>query len=406
VSATAAATLTEPELVDALGAAVAPDPPAPLVAAAPFAKLRSFASWPSRLLPAESGAPFAPAVALEVACDGPVAANVTAPADVSERSVVASAVWSAKVSARAAPIETEPAAAPLAVAVAVAFVVAVYDALPTFVVGPPSDRAVLRTLLIAMATAGTIETPGPDAPAFACAVALLVPLALSATSSAPVRVAPRSSVAPVVTFVMLRATDAPIPALVPPEPIAAVAVATVVDAAVAVLVTSPPPAFAEPAIALVVSIFAIVSASDPATLTEPPPAPLVACEVMSLLPVVRASRTRPTELVVPATVDVFVTLASVIATAAPTFAVPPPTAEPFATDEASALASDRSVRRPADDTLAPLWTLATLEVFATVIATAAATLTGAALVEADGVPPAELVSAPPFAEDVVLAKPR
>ena len=88
----------------------------------------------------------------------------------------------------------------------------------------------------------------------------------------------------VLTVVMLRATDAPMPTLDPPAPVvfgSALAVVAVVE--VAVSVTSPP--FASRLAKLIVAwvmTFAITSANEPATPTDPPPAPLVAVALMSL----------------------------------------------------------------------------------------------------------------------------
>jgi hypothetical protein len=95
------------------------------------------------------------------------ALNETAPTEVKLRSDHASEVGCAKVSATATPIETEPAAAPSAFVAAEAVVEAAAASEPTLVGAPAASVATERTLTIATATAGAIETPAPVAPAFA-----------------------------------------------------------------------------------------------------------------------------------------------------------------------------------------------------------------------------------------------
>ena len=93
VTATAAATLIGPPLVEALGVFVPPEPVPPAAAAAVSAWLRSPATWPSTSPDgAEDEVPFADAVAPDDVVDGPIAVKVTAPPAVMSPKVVASAV--------------------------------------------------------------------------------------------------------------------------------------------------------------------------------------------------------------------------------------------------------------------------------------------------------------------------
>src|SRR5207244_2419714 len=174
--------------------------------------------------------------------------NVTAPPAEMSRSVVASAVCFANVSAMAAPIAAEPleVVSPDAVVVAVAFVEALKVAAPVGDGGRPvSASAVLDTLLIATATAAATVTPPPDAPVFASVIAVFVFVALSETSWPPTTVAPAPISA--IAFVVTRfsATDAPTPTLDPPPPpaVPGSAFAAEVDSDCAVRATSPAPAF-------------------------------------------------------------------------------------------------------------------------------------------------------------------
>src|SRR5687768_4403365 len=97
-------------------------------------------------------------------------------------------------------------------------------------------------------------------------------------------------------------------------------------------------------------------------------------------------------------VAVLVTFASVIATPTPTFAVPPPVAEPLAIDDASADSLDCSVSAPPMVTVVPMPMRAMLDAFASVMATAAPTLIEPELVDALGVPPAAPEVFAPFAD--------
>ena len=129
VSATAAATLIGPLLVEALGVLAPPVPSPPFAAAVLSAWPRSPATWPSTPpagAPPEPslGAPAADAVAEDEAVERSIAVKVTAPPAVMFRSVVAVAVWFANVSAIAAPTAADPpVVSPDAVVFAVAVVV-------------------------------------------------------------------------------------------------------------------------------------------------------------------------------------------------------------------------------------------------------------------------------------------
>src|SRR6185503_4853813 len=137
--------------VEALGVLALPAPSPPLPVAALFAKPRSPATWLSTLpLLFVSGAPAALAVAFEAEVDVVFAVKLTAPPTLIGRSVVAVALWFAKVSAAAAPIAAEPleVVSPEAVVVAVAVVLAVNAALAALWVGPGFCCAVAFALLI------------------------------------------------------------------------------------------------------------------------------------------------------------------------------------------------------------------------------------------------------------------
>src|SRR5688572_9156705 len=321
-----------------------------------------------------------------------------------ERSVFAVALWSANVSANAAPIETEPADAPSACEVAFAIVVAVYSAESTSRMPPAMNRdcAVVCTFESATAIAGTTETPGPDAPARANASPVCVADAASVKSPPFVSSATGPHSAIVRTVVMLSATDAPMPTLDPPAPVVlGSARASVAVSEVAWILTSPPFALivAKPVL-LLVMMLAIESANEPATPIDPPPAPLVAVAV-TLGTVLPAAAVKPFELASPLKTALLLMLASVIATPAPTFAEPPAVASPLAWLPTLANSLAKSSSAPplvigsasATNEFAP--------VFVTFTAIAAATLIDPLEVLADGVAPAPLESpaapATPFA---------
>src|SRR6266516_1970795 len=176
--AIAAATEIPPLEVDADGVAAAPPSPEP-----PFALEvldaceRSPATWLST--PPDgasdeflSGAPAADAVALSVDVESSDAAIVTPPFAVTSRITNALAVWLLMFSASAMPIAAlPPVVSPDAVVFEVACCVAatvspqsghgIDIGLPV----PTSDT--VETLLMAIESAGAIETPPPDAPVIA-----------------------------------------------------------------------------------------------------------------------------------------------------------------------------------------------------------------------------------------------
>jgi hypothetical protein len=301
VIAMAAATLTEPELVDALGVAPAAlESLPPLVDAVLFAKLRSPATCESTLPPAESGAPFAPAVALEFVVDELVALKLIGPEALSERAVVAVALCSARVSASARPIDVEPVAAPSAIVVALAFVVAEALIDSNDVPGPAARLALLFTFEIATAIAGATDTPAPVAPAFAVVVITCVVLAVNVVADAPVSTPPTPTPADASSSTRFSATDAPIPRLDPPTSVFGSAFAAEVEFEIALMLTAPPFAFSEPSTTIAtVSTFAMLRASDPATPTDPPPAPLLASASKLPAAEVVADNVAPAELAAP-----------------------------------------------------------------------------------------------------------
>jgi hypothetical protein len=328
VTATAAATLTGPPDVVALGVAAVPEPVPSFAPAAVSAKPRWSPTWPVTSLEPPEGEPAADAVAVDDVFDGPVALSVVAAPALIERLSVAREVWSANVSANEAPTAAVPACvSPAAVVVAVASVLDVKEAAPaTSWIGPGFTSTDVATLLIAIATAGAIAALGDDAPVFALVVIVLLPLAarvraLTFVKDAGVRDAGVPICARVVSSRLFSATDAPMPTDVPViSPGCALAFSVAIDAAVSVRL--PPPALAEPLSAAVVSIFPKTSASDPATLTDPA-APLFAVAARLWLEAMSAVTSMPTPVALPSIAARFVTPARVRATAAPTAALPP-----------------------------------------------------------------------------------
>jgi hypothetical protein len=308
------------------------------------------------------------------------------------------------VSASASPIETEPAAAPLAVVVAVAFVVAAAVSEPSVVAVPLSSVAAPRTLEMAIATAGLIETPGPVAPAVAVVVAVLVDAAVNVVAPKPVSAAPAPTVARVSISIRLSATAAPMPKELPPAAVLGSAFAVEVEVDVATSATAAPPALLlDPEFSTAsVPRLTMLSASDPATPTDPPPAPLEA-SAPKLEALVVEVRFSPTVDTVPEIELSARTSARSMATPTPTLALPPPTAAPSAFALASTIADAVSESAPGELRLAPAGTSAMAVTFATFTAIAAPTLTLPPLVDALGVLGA-LVLPPPLFDWVVAAK--
>ena len=103
---------------------------------------------------------------------------------------------------------------PVVSPVAVVFVVAVVAELKVIApsadcAGPALFEARVATLSIAMATAGAMLTPPPDAPVFADVVVAFVAAASSVKSFARAVARPVANSAAVVMLTMSRATDAP-----------------------------------------------------------------------------------------------------------------------------------------------------------------------------------------------------
>jgi hypothetical protein len=338
--------------------------------------------------------------------DGPFAVNVRAPPALSGPRVVAVAVWFANVSAIAAPIAAEPpVVSPDALVFAVAVVFAVNAMSPSAAWGATAALCAIEvTLLIATATAGATETPPPLAPVTALVVIVFVPLAVSVMSSAPPTLAAGASSASVVTSTMLSATEAPTPTDDPPL-VAAFAVALEDEVDVALSVASSPPVIvATPSTRAVVVTFPMTSASEPATPTDEL-APLVADAARSEDAGAAAFSAMPCELEVPARIAWLEMFASVIATAAPIAAEPLVVALPFALDDASPVSLALSVRRPPLVTPMPVGIDAVDRAVVIVSATAAATAIGPPEVDALGAL-AVPEPAPPFAVAVEFAKVR
>jgi hypothetical protein len=145
-------------------------------------------------------------------------------------------------------------------------------------------------------------------------------------------------------------------------------------------------------------------ASEPATPTEPPPAPEEASAEKLAAALVDAERETPTAETVPEIDASERTFASVIATPTPTFALPPPVAEPSAFEVAVTVAAELSESAPAAVITVAAGTSARTNVSVTLSATAAPTETGPPEVEALGGLAAE--PPPPFAELVEDANDR
>ena len=192
---------------------------------------------------------------------------------------------------------------------------------------------------------------------------------------------------------MLSATEAPIPND-PPATGSEGLASTVEEAVEAAAMLTPPPATvtveAEPSSAMVDRL-TMLSAKDTATDTPVPEAPEVASapKVWVTSPetsVIDASTVKPEVAVTaPATAARLDTLAKLIATAIPTAPDPPSAADPSALAFASVLADDRTVTEPPAMIVTPVTIVASEEVSAMLIATAAPTAIGPSEVDADGV---------------------
>jgi hypothetical protein len=229
VSAIAAATwsglLSVPLFSDdsAFGVVLLPVPLPPFAAATVSACVRSPASLESTVSPAgwsaesSPGAPFADAVAFELALDAFSAVNVTAPVAAMSRSVVAIASRFANVRAIAAPTAALPVedVSPDAAVVADAVVFAMKLAAPVgLCCGPGWACELLPTLLIASASAPATVTPPPVTPVFASVIISSAAVALNERSWLVV-VANVPSSAATLLVTMFNAIEAPTPALVP-----------------------------------------------------------------------------------------------------------------------------------------------------------------------------------------------
>jgi len=178
----------------------------------------------------------------------------------------------------AAPTAVEPSASPLAVVPVLPWCVAVALKLPSMFSPVPVPRlASVRLSATVMAKEPPTPVPSPAvAPDEASVVVVWLPVALSVTSSPPVRMAPFSSCASVVLSATFTAMDTPTPVL-PPSALA-VACTSVSMVLAAVSVTSPSPACVSllPFRAASVCALDTFNANDPATPVSVPLAPDVA----------------------------------------------------------------------------------------------------------------------------------
>lgn len=207
---------------------------------------------------------------------------------------------------------------------------------------------------------------------------------------------PSPRAALVVSVTRFNDTAAPTP--VPVEP--AVATADDVVADVALTVASADGEENEPVRCAAVQTFSTVIANDPATPTDAA-APEIASLVVPAPPVV-ASRSSDEPDAVPSTDALFATSARVIATPAPTAAVPP-VDDPSPFEPAATVSDDVTVSAPPAEIVTPAGRIAWANGRTTVTATAAATETGPLDVVVVGVvgPPAP---EPPAASEVPPAK--
>ncbi len=188
------------------------------------------------------------------------------------RSVDESTVCVASVSASATPIEAvPPCVSPCAIVVAEAVSDAFASRLPPMLSAVPVPiEAELFTFEITTAMPGAIATFGDEAPIFACVPIACRPSATIVRLWPPVRVAPLSIDAAVVSLTIASAKEAPTPTLAPPAPVFAISAFVVLelfDAAPSA--TSPVPALTTPPLRMppVVSMVTKLSATEPATPT-------------------------------------------------------------------------------------------------------------------------------------------
>ena len=267
------------------------------------------------------------------------AAKETAPVALSERADQASEVGFPIVNATANPIDVEPAAAPDAVVTADAVVDADAASEPTELDGPAASVADERTFTIATATAGTIDTPGPDAPARASVVSACVFDADKVTTP-PASEAPVPTLASAESSTRFSATEAPIPTEEPPTAVFGNAFATDEAFDKAVSETAPLTDVEEPdfssASVLMLTMF---KANEPAIDAEPAAPEVASLEKVAPACVSAATSSEVAEKRPPSSDASFVRFASVIATPAP-IAAEPPVALPSAFDFAAAVCDE------------------------------------------------------------------
>src|SRR5438270_1114219 len=291
--AIAAATLTEPPLVDADGVEVPPEPPAPFAAAWSSAKPRWLADWESTFGEPEpsEGPPHAHAVACVAVVHVPVEWMPSAPlVEVRSRSLPALTEWFATVRAIAAPTAVEPDAAPVAVVVTVPVCVAVSVMSPSTLSAGPAPRAdEVLTFTIEMPTTGAAAVP-PAAPPAAVVVTALVDVEEAENEEAPVSAAPAPIPADVVSSTTFSATDAPTPVAVPAVVFASAVAELALSECAANVSPESAATGAAPDTRAVVLATRTPTASAPATpVDEPSPAPEVAWVVNVDVPGASAS---------------------------------------------------------------------------------------------------------------------
>jgi hypothetical protein len=268
------------------------------------------------------------------------------------------------VSASATPTATSlPCASPEAVVIADAFCSAFTSTAPeTLRRTPAPSQARVVTFESAIATAGTTETPPPDAPVLAVVVIAWLVVAETAAFAPPRTVASSSIAASVVSSTIDSATAAPTPTSAAPTtpPSSPGSASTVeVEWETARIEMLPEPALTtEPPLSSArVSTRTMLSASEPATPTLPPPAPDFASAPNSWLEPISASTAMPcAEMLAPLETNASLrTSTRLIATPAPMDAVLPPgcTALPSAAAAESVLALVRRVNWPPATTVTP-----------------------------------------------------
>ena len=166
--------------------------------------------------------------------------------------------------------------------------------------------------------------------------------------------------------------------------------------------TAPDPASAEPFTCASVAILTMFKPREPATPTEPPPAPEEPSAEKPPDPFVEEVSEIPTAVTEPVIEVSARTVARLIATPTPTFALPPPVADPSAVACTETVTELERLSAPPARIVTPSGTSARTKTSVTLTATAAATEMLPEDVEALGGETA--VPEPPFADWVEDAK--